>query len=293
MEPFPDRHFKTWTIDEVRAATEREPIYYMPGSKRLRLGALLAAVVVLCGGVTAARADGDPASDILASDTLPFHDVFLPVEPVSPALAQELRDTVAAANKGGFRIKVALIAAPADLGSVSVLFNMPMQYAKFLGAELIGLYHERLLVVMPAGFGLVRGALPTLAENAVLDTIAIGEGANGLARAAIDAVNRLDDTERPTANALPGSGRRGRKAFLRYTVGDDSGFAGAKLTLARGGTRIASFSSAIRSIHGARVSTIAWLVPKRTSIGVVAFCVVASDPAGNRSAPSCAPITIR
>ena len=30
----PDRHFKTWTIDEVRAATEGEEIYYMPGTKR-------------------------------------------------------------------------------------------------------------------------------------------------------------------------------------------------------------------------------------------------------------------
>ena len=34
MEPLPDRHLKTWTIDEVRAATEGEEIYYMPGSNR-------------------------------------------------------------------------------------------------------------------------------------------------------------------------------------------------------------------------------------------------------------------
>ncbi len=34
VEPLPDRHFKTWTIDEVRAASDGEEIYYVPGSKR-------------------------------------------------------------------------------------------------------------------------------------------------------------------------------------------------------------------------------------------------------------------
>ncbi len=45
MEPFPDRHFKTWTIDEVRAATD------MPGSKQrtCRSYAWILAVEWVCG----------------------------------------------------------------------------------------------------------------------------------------------------------------------------------------------------------------------------------------------------
>ena len=252
---------------------------------------MLSAVAALA--TPPARADGDPASDILASDTLPFHDVFLPTEPVSPELAQKLRDAVAAANKGGFRIKVALIASPLDLGSVSVLFNMPEQYAKFLGAELLGLYKERLLIVMPAGFGLFRGGMSTAAEMAVVQTIAIAPGADGLAQAAIDAVKRLDDTEPPSAKALPGSARRGRSVVLHYTVSDNSGHAGARLRLVRGRTRIASFSSQIRPVQNGKVSAIRWTVPKSLARGVLSFCVAAIDPAGNRSAESCAPITIR
>lgn len=264
---------------------------------RRRLGTALAAViVVLCTVATlaaTARADGDPASDILASDTLPFHDVFLPSEPVSAELAQRLRDAVAAANKSGFRIKVALIASPVDLGAVSVLFNMPEQYAKFLGAELIGLYKERLLIVMPAGFGLFRGEMSTTGELAALQTIAIAPGTDGLAQAAIDSVKRLDDTEPPSAKALPGSARRGGSALLRYTVADNSGLAGARLRLVRGRTRIASFSSQIRPVRSGKVSAIRWTVPKSMTRGVLSFCVAAIDPAGNRSTESCAPIAIR
>ncbi len=264
-----------------------------PSQLSRRLGAVAATLVVLCSGVTTAHADGDPASDILASDTLPFHDVFLPFEPVSPALAQKLRDTVAAANAGGFRIKVALIASPTDLGAVPVLFNMPEQYAKFLGAELLGLYKERLLVVMPAGFGFFRGGMSTIRETATLETIAIAPGADGLAQAAIDAVKLLDDTKPPTAKALPGSTRPGRTTRLRYVVADNSGLVGARLRLARGSTRIASFSSPVRRVEGGKISVISWTAPKSTARGVVSFCVVATDPAGNHSRASCAPIAIR
>ena len=191
------------------------------------------------------------------------------------------------------RAKVALVASPVDLGSVSVLFNMPEQYAKFLGAELIGLYKERLLVVMPAGFGLFRGGTSTAGEMAALQTIAIGPGPDGLAQAAIDAVKRLDDRVPPSAKARSGSARRGRSILLRYTVTDNSGLAGARLKLARGGTTIASFSSQIRPVQTGNVSATRWTIPRRLAPGVLSFCVVATDPAGNRSPESCAPIAIR
>lgn len=139
------------------------------------VGGAVTALIVLCTSVASAHADGDPASDILASNTLPFHDVFLPTEPVSPE-----------------------------------------QYAKFLGAELIGLYKERLLVVMPAGFGLFRGGQSTTGAAIVLQPITIAAGPDGLAQAAIEAVKRLDDTEPPSAKAQPGPARLGE---TRYTCG--------------------------------------------------------------------------
>src|SRR5437763_1411970 len=123
---------------------------------------LTAAFVVLLVAATVARADGDPASDVL-----PTADVFLPLGAQSQ-YAPQLKAAVATANGGGFRIKVAVIATTTDLGAVPVLFNKPGPYAKFLGAELLSVYKERLLIVMPSGFGLYRGAQPTATEFALL-----------------------------------------------------------------------------------------------------------------------------
>ena len=251
----------------------------------------LAAVAATCLAATLvappARADGDPASDVL-----PFDDVYLPLQPVSAPLAQQLKDTVAAANKSGFTIKVALIATPTDLGSVPVLFGMPGQYAKFLGAELLALYKERLLIVMPAGFGLYLGGASTDAELASLSGIKIGAGSDGLALAAIAAVKRLHDTEPPSTKAQSGSAKRGTKATLRYTLSDDSGAAGAKLSLARGRKVVASFSVPVKTLRGS-TGAVGWKVPKGTAPGVLSFCVVGVDGAGNRSKQSCAPFRIR
>jgi hypothetical protein len=49
-----------------------------------------------------------------------------------------------------------MIASPADLGSVTELWRQPESYARFLGQELSLVYRGRLLVVMPAGYGLYR-----------------------------------------------------------------------------------------------------------------------------------------
>ena len=236
--------------------------------------------------VPSARADGDPASDVL-----PFDDVYLPSEPVAPALAQQLRDVVSAANKRGFTIKVALIATATDLGAVPSLFGKPGQYAKFLGAELLVIYDERLLIVMPNGFGLYRGGEPTDAELASIVGVKIVEGSDGLARAAIDAVKRLDDRQPPVVKAQSGSARRDTRATLRYLVSDNSGFAGIKVTLVRGKKAVATLSSPVRPLHGASGS-FAWNVPAGTVRGVLTYCVTGVDAAGNRSKQSCAPYRI-
>jgi hypothetical protein len=99
--------------------------------------------------VSSARADGDPASDVLASQSL-----FLPADGgFSPAQAAQLTGLLSSAQRSGFPIRLALIATPADLGSVSALWRMPASYVDFLGKELPLVFHGTLLVVMPDGFG--------------------------------------------------------------------------------------------------------------------------------------------
>ena len=50
----------------------------------------------------------------------------------------------------GYPLRVAVIASPTDLGSITELWRRPASYARFLGQELSLVYlHGTLLVVMP------------------------------------------------------------------------------------------------------------------------------------------------
>lgn len=96
-----------------------------------------------------ARADGDPASDVLATQT-----VFLPQDGAIPAAQQSLLLALArSATRAGYPMRVAVIASRADLGSVTALWRQPAGYARFLGQELSQVFRGTLLVVMPNGFG--------------------------------------------------------------------------------------------------------------------------------------------
>jgi hypothetical protein len=151
--------------------------------KRLAVVALLAA----CVAAPAARADGDPASDYLL-----VQKVFLPFDAKFPPKRQaQLVGLVAAANKAGFKIRVALISSSYDMGSVTALWRKPRTYARFLGEEISFLYKQRLLIVMPNGFGFSWLKHSPTAEYAVLRTIPIEPGALGLLTAAQAAVQRL------------------------------------------------------------------------------------------------------
>jgi hypothetical protein len=152
-----------------------------------RLLALGLALGVVALVPAAARADGDPASDVLYNGK-----VFLPFEgKISTRNQQDLQLAVAAAWKAGFPIKVAVISSPYDLGSVGALWQRPQLYSKFLGAELAFLYKGRLLIVMPNGYGLHHGAVSTAAERRLLKQVPIQQGGNGLATSAADAVRAL------------------------------------------------------------------------------------------------------
>jgi hypothetical protein len=107
------------------------------------------AALLLLALPAVARANGDPASDYLL-----VQSTFLPFNAkVDPAAAKELADTIRAADEKGYKIKVAVIGSRYDLGTAFSLYNEAQKYAQFLGLELSFQYRDRLLVVMPNGFG--------------------------------------------------------------------------------------------------------------------------------------------
>jgi len=111
---------------------------------------------------------------------------------ISSSDASRLAATVAAARSRGYPIHVALIGSAYDLGSVVSLDRKPKQYARFLGTELTLVYHGRLLVVMPNGFGVTRAGKPLPAAQRVVDRLpAPGTGGPNLVQAGIDGVRAL------------------------------------------------------------------------------------------------------
>jgi hypothetical protein len=150
---------------------------------------LLAAVVLTCLCVPpAVRADADPASDFLLS-----RSVFLPYNATIDAdVVERLETVVRDAGDRGFRIKVALIAQPYDLGGVFQLYRKPQRYAEFLGQELTFVYRGRLLVAMPNGFGYADGGAPSPRLARTLAGLQPpGRDPTKLAEAATIAVRRL------------------------------------------------------------------------------------------------------
>jgi hypothetical protein len=155
----------------------------------MKVAALLAAALAACVLAASAHADGDPASDYLL-----VQKVFLPFDVHFPkADAAKLAGIVAAANRSGYPIRVAVIGSSYDMGSVTALWRKPQTYARFLGEELRYLYKQRLLVVMPNGIGFNWPGHPVTHEYAVLAGVHVAPGPAGLARAATEAVQRLVD----------------------------------------------------------------------------------------------------
>jgi hypothetical protein len=152
--------------------------------------------VLLCAGALAlagatfavsALADGDPASDVLATQSL-----FLPWDASVPSGQQaRLASVLATAHSHGFPVRVALIDSASDLGSVTALWDAPQDYADFLGQELSLVFNGPLLVVMPHGFGL-HGfeQAPAALESALHGLQAPTDGAQ-LAQVTTTAIERL------------------------------------------------------------------------------------------------------
>src|SRR5204863_4088283 len=98
------------------------------------------------------------------------------------------------ANRGGYTIRVALIGNRFDLGSVPVFWQKPQQYAKFLSQELLGPapYTNRVLTVMPNGFGLSRSGKELPSDRRALDAVASAQSrGEDIAAAGVRAVKQL------------------------------------------------------------------------------------------------------
>jgi hypothetical protein len=181
----------------------------LPSISGFRLALALLASFAALAAPHPAAADGDPASDVLLT-----RPVFVPYgAPVSAPLTQQLETTIARARRAGYAIRVAVIASPYDLGAVSSLYGKPQEYAKFLSSELTFLYHGRLLIVMPQGFGYYDSGGRHGPELRLLQGVKPGRGSDRLVAAATQAVARLaratghSVTVPPVASERHGHGR--------------------------------------------------------------------------------------
>jgi hypothetical protein len=148
---------------------------------KLRLALLVAAV--LAAAVTgSARANGDPASDVL-----PFSTVYYSIKnPRSAAPGRDLLKITQITAKKKHPIRVAVIAMPSDLGLIQSMWRKPQMYAHFLGAELFQFarYKGTTLIAMPNGYGVYgplagkgRPALARLPKPGTGDLDKLGEDA--------------------------------------------------------------------------------------------------------------------
>jgi cytochrome oxidase Cu insertion factor (SCO1/SenC/PrrC family) len=153
-----------------------------------RLLVVLALAGVALGLLSpAARADGDPGSDVLV-----YQNLFVAADAGLPVAQQvQLGNLLAGAASSGLPVRVAVIAQPDDLGAVTALWDRPAAYANFLGIELSLAYTGRLLVVMPDGFGLYWHGHSVAAADQVLAGLPVGAGGAGLGTAAQRAVRAL------------------------------------------------------------------------------------------------------
>jgi hypothetical protein len=176
---------------------------------------LVCAAVSLCFGAAPARANGDPASDVLLAQ-----DVFYPYQPkIGANLEAAMNTALHRAGTVGLHLKVAIIATPEELGIVPKLFGHPQAYAEFLDREIRFNGPQSLLVVMPAGFGVVSAGPPAALAGLSVDA---RQRSYGLTRSAILAVIALARaTGHPVAApAIPpaSSGGGGTPALLVFGV---------------------------------------------------------------------------
>jgi hypothetical protein len=114
---------------------------------------------------------------------------------------------------------VAIIASPYDLGAVSSLYGKPQEYAKFLSSELTFVYHGRLLIVMPQGFGYSDSAGRHGPELRLLPGLKTEKGSDRLVASATQAVARLARASGHAVAVPPVASERGGHSRTLLLVG--------------------------------------------------------------------------
>ena len=177
--------------------------------------ALLVAAAAALLGVPTARANGDPASDVLLTQK-----VFFPIDaPLPDSDRDKLLKTVEAANERGYTIRVALIPFTTDLGTAISLWRHPQDYSKFLGSELAFVYRNRLLVVMPSGFGFYNRNKPVAKERSVLERVPVGKTPVAQTQSAAAAVRALAASEGVTLPEISTGGHDWRDRAIVAVAG--------------------------------------------------------------------------
>jgi hypothetical protein len=262
----------------------------------MRRGLAVAALLAALAHSGAALANGDPASDIL-----PTQSTFTSYPP--PQGAQALAASVQKVFQSGQRIKVAVIATQNDLGSIPSLFGKAKTYAHFLGLEIAPFYSGPLLIVMPSGFGIYDAHHSTAKETAVLAKLEVdGSSATALIGSAIAAVEQLaaagalhsPDIMAPSAYPQQPTVHPGKPALLTYHVLEDSQRSSEVVTVYAGSKVLAVLRSPLHVADYNTAQSVRWNVPANVPQVGVRFCIVATDASGNhRPVPSCSPITVR
>lgn len=174
---------------------------------------VLLATTLACVAAPSARAHGDPASEYLVG-----HQVYVPFDlKAASAKERQLVALVDEANRAGFAVRVALIWSSYDLGARDALWRKPQAYARYLEADMRDAYENRLLVVMPNGFGLSRLGHSTASEQDVLSTISVEPGPTGFVNssaAAVRAIAAASDLKLSSATAAKPSSRNRDRVLI-------------------------------------------------------------------------------
>jgi hypothetical protein len=102
----------------------------------------------------------------------------------------------------------------------------------------------------------------------------------------------FNDVMPPSLTALASGGLVGRTVKLHYRATDNSNAASLQGRVLRGKKMIARITAPSTSLAKQGLRWIPWTAPSNLT-GTFRFCLTAIDAAGNKSAPSCAPLKLK
>jgi hypothetical protein len=153
-----------------------------------RLAATVAVFALGLACAPSARADGDPAGDVLAQQSV-FYGSALDLRAKPAAQLPALLERAAAK---GYELKVAAMSVQQDMGAIDYLWDDPLNYVDFLAQELAYRYQGRVLVIMPSGYAIYRLGHSSVREQRLLDKLdPAGEDPATVLSSALDAVVAL------------------------------------------------------------------------------------------------------